>query len=554
MTNEHPSRFLHTLSLGRLMRLGQNAAKNGVKKATKHSLLRPFMLGALALGLVSCSFVPTLKDDGFLVPGQFKESKARTDGTQAPQALSALNPLKNQAASVDPMVEKNGKRAFDDKRGALMPSDWWRMLGDPLLNQLEDKLLANNVSVLSLSAQVRVAQASLKQAEASLFPTLNVNMSASRAANQLSVPKGTSYSLSAPMSWELDVWGRIDALTQFASSNAQASEFDLSQAKVSVQALLVQSYVSFLTASGQEALLQRTVAVYEKSLALTLARYKAGVVSSADVAQARTQLKSTQAQWQDVILQRKQIEHALATLTGVVPAQLKLDLEAHAWPKAALAPSSNRWDSSALKALPQVPALPEVLVLEVLQFRPDIQAAKRRVEAANAQLGVARSAFFPPLVLSASAGYRNTDLASLVSAPNQAWSIGPSLVLPLFDGGLRQAAKESAQAQLDNALLNYRQVVLNAFQEIEDNLVAREQLSLMEGSWADAAQSASRNLEVVYAQYQAGVVPYSSVVSAQSALLGAQRSLLDMRSRQLLAWNQLQKNTFVESPTVQVKF
>jgi outer membrane protein TolC len=124
----------------------------------------------------------------------------------------------------------------------------------------------------------------------------------------------------------------------------------------------------------------------------------------------------------------------------------------------------------------------------------------------------------------------------------------------LFDGGLRQAAKESAQAQLDNALLNYRQVVLNAFQEIEDNLVAREQLSLMEGSWADAAQSASRNLEVVYAQYQAGVVPYLSVVSAQSALLSAQRSLLDVRSRQLLAWNQLQKNTFVENPSDQVKF
>ena len=574
MTNEHPSSFLHTVSVGRFKRLDQNAAMNAIKKTTikttttttQASVLRPFITGALALGLVSCSFVPTLKDDGFLVPGQFKESKAVSKEPQAPQAqqaqqapqvLSALNPLKSQAQSVDSLEDKKGKSALGDKRVALMPSDWWRMLNDPLLNQLQDKLLANNVSVLSLSAQVRVAQASLKQAEASLFPSLNVNMSASRAANQLSVPKGTSYSLSAPMSWELDVWGRIDALTQVASSNARASEFDLSQAKVSVQALLVQSYVSFLTASGQEALLQRTVAVYEKSLALTQARYKAGVVSSADVAQASTQLKSTQAQWQDVILQRKQIEHALATLTGVVPAQLKLDLDlpfAHAHPKAALDVNSIRLDNLALKALPQVPALPEVLVLEVLQFRPDLQAAKRRVEAANAQLGVARSAFFPPLVLSASAGYRNTDLASLVSAPNQAWSIGPSLVLPLFDGGLRQAAKESAQAQLDNALLNYRQVVLNAFQEIEDNLVAREQLSLMEGSWADAAQSASRNLEVVYAQYQAGVVPYLSVVSAQSALLSAQRSLLDVRSRQLLAWNQLQKNTFVENPSDQVKF
>jgi outer membrane protein TolC len=178
---------------------------------------------------------------------------------------------------------------------------------------------------LQLGAQVRVAKASLKQAEASLFPSLNLNMSASRAANQLSVPKGTSYSLSAPMSWELDVWGRIDALTQVSASNAAATAWDLRQAQVSVQALLVQTYVTLLAAQGQEALLAQTVQVYEKSLKLTQARYRAGVVSSADVAQASTQLKSTQAQWQDLILQRKQIEHALATLLGMVPAQLTLE-------------------------------------------------------------------------------------------------------------------------------------------------------------------------------------------------------------------------------------
>lgn len=546
MTIEHQRSTAHTVSA--------QALELARPTSTTLKPFKAFMVCALAMGGVSCSFVPTLKDDGFLVPAQFKESNTSTSKPPASELLSALHPLKEPTSPAGAAQDKKHESDLDAKGGTWVPIAWWRSLEDPLLNQLEDKLLAGNVSVLSLSTQVRVAQASLKQAEASLFPSLNLNMSASRAANQLSVPKGTSYSLSAPMSWELDVWGRVDALTQLAASNARASEFDLSQAKVSVQALLVQSYVSMLAARGQEGLLGRTVAVYETSLALTQARYKAGVVSSADVAQARTQLKSTQAQWQDVVLQRKQIEHALATLTGLVPAQLNLDLDlSQARSKDAVDARSNRVDNAALKALPQVPALPEVLVLDVLQFRPDIQAAKRRVEAANAQLGVARSAFFPPLVLSASAGYRNTDLASLVSAPNQAWSIGPSLVLPLFDGGSRQAAKESAQAQLDNALLNYRQVVLNAFQEIEDNLVAREQLSLMENSWADAAQSATRNLEVVNAQYQAGVVPYLSVVSAQSALLGAQRSLLDVRSRQLLAWNQLQKNTFVERPKGQVK-
>jgi NodT family efflux transporter outer membrane factor (OMF) lipoprotein len=351
------------------------------------------------------------------------------------------------------------------------------------------------------------------------------------------------------MSWELDVWGRIDALTQVAAANALATAWDLRQAQVSVQALLVQTYVTLLAAQGQEALLGQTVQVYEKSLKLTQARYRAGVVSSADVAQASTQLKSTQAQWQDLILQRKQIEHALATLLGVVPAQLTLDrVDASAFvgentPSPDLAKLANAAPSV---ALPQVPSLPEVLVLDILQYRGDIQAAKRRVEAANAQLGVARAAFFPPLILSASAGYRNTDLASLISAPNQAWSIGPSLVLPLFDGGLRQAAKEGAQAQLDNAVLAYRQVVLTAVQEIEDNLVAQEQLTLVESALRDALKSSSRNLEVTLAQYQVGVVPYLNVVSAQTALLSAQRSLLDVQSRRLLAWNQLKKNTFVQ--------
>jgi NodT family efflux transporter outer membrane factor (OMF) lipoprotein len=349
------------------------------------------------------------------------------------------------------------------------------------------------------------------------------------------------------MSWELDVWGRIDALTQVAASNAAATSWDLRQAQVSVQTLLVQTYVTLLAAQGQEALLAQTVEVYEKSLKLTQARYQAGVVSSADVAQASTQLKSTQAQWQEVILQRKQIEHALATLLGVVPAQLTLgrvDASAHTGETSS---SPGLVSAAPRAALPQVPRLPEVLVLDVLQYRADIQAAKKRVEAANAQLGVARSAFFPPLVLSASAGYRNTDLASLISAPNQAWSIGPSLVLPLFDGGLRQAAKESAQAQLDNSVLIYRQVVLNAFQEIEDNLVAQEQLALVESALREATQSASRNLEVTLAQYRSGVVPYLSVVSAQSAHLNSQRSLLDVHSRRLLAWNQLRKNTFIQA-------
>jgi len=328
-----------------------------------------------------------------------------------------------------------------------------------------------------------------------------------------------------------------------------ASELDLRQAQVSVQALLVQNYVTLLAAKGQEDLLLKTVQGLEKSLSLTQSRYASGVVSSADVALAMTQLKSTSAQYQDVVLQRKQLEHALATLMGVVPAQLNLEgIQGNALIKKEQSGSINQPAGQASDFyLPRVPALPENVVLDVLQYRADIQAAKRRVEAANAQLGVARAAFFPPLVLSASAGYRNTDFANLVSAPNQAWSIGPSLVLPFFDGGLRQAAKEGAQAQLDNAVLSYRQVVLNAFQEIEDNLVSQAQLALSESAWLEAVKNASKNLDVTLAQYKSGLVPYLSVVSAQNSHLSSQRSLLDVQSRKILSWNQLKKNTFVQA-------
>ena len=499
-------------------------------------------MALFALLQVACSMVPTMKEDGFSVPSQFKEVRASNQTHQAVESINVLNP---SLQSSTPLTDKSPDAkapTISSKRPLLSSSPWWTELKDPELNRLQDQLQTGNLSILQLSAQVRVAQASLKQAEASLFPSMNVNLSASRAANQLSVPKGTSYSLSAPMSWELDVWGRIDALTQVASANAMASAWDLNQAKVSAQALLVQTYVTTQAAAGQEVLLGNMVQVYEKTLSLTQARYKAGVVSSADVALASTQLKTTQAQLQEVVLQRKQLEHALATLLGAVPAKLNLKLLAQ---KDMAKTESTAVDVHALERLPIAPELPLVLVLDVLEFRSDIQAAKRRVEAANAQLGVARAAFFPPLVLSASAGYRNTDFASLISASNQAWSIGPSLVLPFLDGGLRQAAKEGAQAQLENAVLAYRQVVLNAFQEIEDNLVASEQLSLSAKSWGEALQSARRNLDVNEAQYKAGLVPFLNVASAQSAFLNAQRSLLDVQSRSLLAWNVLKKNTFV---------
>ena len=486
------------------------------------------------MGLVACSQIPTLPKEDWQVPLRWKE----TSQALTPES-SSLSPSPISISASTPSGT----------------AQWWRALNDETLNRLEDDLLAGNVNVLTLSAQVRLAQATLRQSQASLWPTVNVSASSSRAANQLSVPKGTSYSLNASLSWELDVWGRIDALTQVTTANAQASDSDLAQAQRSARATLVQTYLNFRLAQAQGALLREAEAAYEKSLALTQAKYRSGVVSQSDVALAQTQFKTTQAQRHDLDLQSAQLEHALAVLMGLAPAELRLaplplrpliTLESSASPRTAV---SMREDKEGVDRVltwpPKPPALPEVVALTVLQKRPDIHAAQLRVQAANAQVGVAKAAFFPPLTLSSSAGYRSTDLPTLIGVGNQAWSLGPSLVLPLIDGGLRQANKEIAQAQLDSAVLNYRQVVLTAFQEVEDNLVASLELLAEEEAYQAAAQSALQNLKITLSQYQSGTLAYLNVVSAQTAALNAQNAFLNARTQRWLAWNVLQKNFFM---------
>ena len=348
------------------------------------------------MGLVACSQIPTLPTGDWQVPLQWKE----TSQARAPESSSS-GPISSSAST------PSGS------------DQWWRALNDETLNRLEDELLAGNVNVLTLSAQVRVAQATLRQSQASLWPSVNVTASSSRAANQLSVPKGTSYSLNASLNWELDVWGRIDALTQVTNANAQASDADLTQAKRSARATLVQAYLNFRLAQAQSALLREAEAANEKSLALTQAKYRSGVVSQSDVAIAQTQFKTTQAQRHDLDLQSAQLEHALAVLMGRAPAELRLaplplrpliTLESSASPRTAV---SMREDKEGVDRVvtwpPKPPALPEVVALTVLQKRPDIHAAQLRVQAANAQVGVAKAAFFPPLTLSSSARRRSSS-------------------------------------------------------------------------------------------------------------------------------------------------
>ncbi len=418
-------------------------------------------------------------------------------------------------------------RPADPSRAAV-PERWWELFGDEALNRLQQQAAAGNQSIAQAAARLRAAQAAVASSQAGLFPTLGSTAGATRsrsgAASGTSGSTGnisTNYSLGLNASWELDLWGRVAGTVSASQASAQASADDLAAARLSAQASVTQTYFSLRAAEANVRLLQETLQSYEQSLKLTGNRYRAGVASSADVAQAEAQYKSTQAQLIESQTSRAQLEHALAALLGLAPGAFSLEAGAD---------------------LPAPPGVPAMLSSQLLEQRPDIAAAERRVAAANAQVGVARAAFFPALTLSATAGYRGASLSNLVSAPNLFWSLGPSLALALFDGGARTAAVESARASLDLAAATYRQTVLTALQEVEDNLVSAAALAREQQVQIEAVAAAQRALDVVNNQYRAGTVAYLNVLSAQATVLSARRSLIDVRNRRLAAVNTLLKN------------
>ncbi|WP_394788702.1 efflux transporter outer membrane subunit [Rhodoferax sp.] len=443
------------------------------------------LLGAAAL-LSACSTTPPYQAPTLPAPAAFKETGV----------WQSANP---QAAAV--------------------PDDWWLLFNDPVLNGLQAQV-ANNQNLLGSAAQIRVAQAALGSSRAALAPTLGAGLTASRGATATS-SASTSVALTGSASWELDLWGKLSGAVSGDQARLKASQDDLAAARLSVQATLAQSYFSLRAAEAESALLQRTLQAYQRSLDLTQNRYQAGVASAADVAQAQTQLKTTAAQLVESDSSRAQLEHALAVLLGLAPSEFQLARTA---------------------VLPAAPDVPDQLPAQLLERRPDIAAAERRVAAAYAQIGVARAAFFPALTLSASAGYKGDSLANLISAPNLLWSLGPSLALAAFDGGLRRSAVDSAKASTDVATASYRQTVLTALQEVEDNLVIAGSLQQEAVLQAEALAAAQRNLEITTNQYQSGTVSYLNVVTAQATVLSSERSLLDLQNRRLAASNQLLKN------------
>ncbi len=460
---------------------------------------RALALLTLAALLAACAAPPPKAPPpaALAVPAQFKEGAG----------------LWKRAAAVQP-----------GGATAEVPQDWWRLFNDPQLDALQRDLVIGNQNLQIALAQVASARAVLQASEAARWPTLGLGAAASRsgapAAGEARLTSNT-LALSANAAWEVDLWGRLALAQTAAGARLQASADDLAAARLSAQATLTQSYFALRSAEAQQALLERSAQAGQRVLALTQARYDAGVVGRSDVLQAQTQLKSVQAQISDAQLQRAQSEHAIAVLLGKAPAQLTLARSA---------------------VLPALPPLPALLPSTLLERRPDIAAAERRVAAAYAQIGIADAAYFPELSLSASAGLRGPTLGSLFSASSLLWSLGPSLALSVFDGGARQHASDTARAQADAAAASYRQTVLTAFQEVEDNLAALAQLGTELQLQQDALQAAQRNLEITEYQYKAGTVSFLNVANAQTAALAAESSLLALRNRQLQAANLLLKN------------
>lgn len=384
---------------------------------------------------------------------------------------------------------------------------------------------ASNQSLRVAEANLRQAQALSAQARAGLFPTLSANAQATRSLSPslpnrptLTSAPVTSYNVNAAASWEPDLWGRVRRSVESGDAQVQASTADLANVRLAQQTTLVQNYLDLRIADAQRQLLEDTVGTYERQLTLTTNQYNAGVVSKADVVQAHTQLRGTQAQAIDAGVRRAQLEHAIAILLGEPPARFSIERAA--------APAD-------------VPSVPVEMPAALLERRPDIAAAERRVAAANAQIGVAQAAFFPSLTLSATRGYQSTSWARLFDAPAKFWSLGPQLAQVLFDGGLLRAAKAQAVATWEADVANYRQTVLNAFAEVEDNLAALRILEEEAQVQREALEAARQSLAIVSNQYKAGTVSFLNVIVAQQTALANERTAVDLLGRRLDATVQL---------------
>ena len=386
---------------------------------------------------------------------------------------------------------------------ALARGPWWRLFDDPVLDGLQARVVAANQDLAAAAAAYEQARATLREQRASLFPSVSLSGGATRSGGGERAT-GNDFQLGIGASWEPDVWGRVRGAVGAADAGAEASAADLASATLAAQGELAVAYIGLRLADAQMALLDATIAGYERTRQITQNRYDAGVIARTDVLQAETQLANARADRVGLGRSRAQLEHAIAVLVGVPPAAFSI------------APAP--WQ-------PTVPAVPAGLPSTLLERRPDIAAAERRVAAANAQIGIERSAYFPRLSLSASHGFGASQLAGLFGASNALWSFGLGAAQALFDAGATRARVDGARAAHDAAVARYRQTVLSAFQAVEDQLAAARVLEQQFELRRQASAAADQVEQQVLNRYRAGQVGFSEVVAAQVTALNARRSL-----------------------------
>ena len=398
---------------------------------------------------------------------------------------------------------------------ALERGPWWQLFGDPVLNDLAAGVEVSNQNVAAAAANYAAARAAVQQQRAALFPSVTLNVAGDRSGVR-GQGSDSSYRLNLGGSWEPDVWGRLRAGVTSAQAGAEASAADLAAARLSSQGELASNYFTIRALDAQSALLARTISGYERELQITQNRFNVGIAARTDVLQAQTQLANAQSDALSLRRQRAQFEHAIAILVGKAPSAFALAV-------------SPDWKVA-------VPEVPVGVPATLLQRRPDIAAAERAVAAANAEIGIARAAYFPNIGLSGSLGTGGSRVGDLFSLSNAAWSFGLSAAQSIFNAGATRAAVAGAEARHQATVARYRQTVLTAFADVEDQLSATRVLAQQQDLRRQASEAADLVEQQIMNRYRAGQVGYTDVVQAQVTALNARRSLVQVQSdRQTVA-------------------
>jgi NodT family efflux transporter outer membrane factor (OMF) lipoprotein len=420
-------------------------------------------------------------------------------------------------APVDTFKELDGwKTAQPNDQSRRGP--WWEIFGDAQLNALEDQVATSNQDLKVAQARFQEARAVIRFNRASEFPTISTapGIASIRASANRPYFKTTSstgdFTLPFDLSYELDVWGRVRRTVAASREEAQATAADLETVSLSLHAELALDYFELRSADAQKQLLDDTVKAYQDALQLTVNRFEGGAAPKSDVAQARTQLETTMVQDTDVSVERAQFEHAIAILMGKPPAAVTLrPLPLHLQP----------------------PSIAAGLPSQLLERRPDIAAAERRVAESNEQIGIARAAFFPTILLSASAGFEGNSITNWFDWPSRFWAVGPSALQTIFDGGRRRATSQAALANYDATVAGYRETTLTALQQVEDNLAALRILEQEAQQQKDATASAQESVQVFTDRYIGGADPYLQVLTAQTIALQNERNDVDILRRRM---------------------